>query len=243
MENSFVNSISVDCVVFGFDNDSLKVLLVERYNKDDNTFIDYKLPGRLIHNNEEIVDAAYGVLSEMTGLNRVYLKEVKTFSAPNRVNGLELEWINRYHGVSSTRVITVAYYSIIRINEHRISKVAHWEEIENIKHLALDHKNILMEALDLLTKEFAISPIAFDLLPKKFTLSQLRKLTSIVLGIEIDKRNFYKKLTSLEYIKATGERETNAAHRPAEYYIFDRKAYERDIKKKTKLNLINWTYK
>lgn len=219
------SSVSVDCVLFGFDGSALKCLLVERSPNI------YKLPGSLIYENEDIPSAAYRILVEMTGVNKIFLKEFSVFSAPNRLNQAELLWINEHYKVNTTRVVTVAYYALVKLDSRIRSNTKYkniiWRDVEQINKLAMDHKTILTEALSVLTNDLLYTSIAFELLPPKFTIKALKDLYEIILGIEIDDRNFRKKLKESEYLVPTGEREQNVAHKPAEYYIFDKHKYKK----------------
>lgn len=240
-------SLSVDCVVFGFDGKTLRALLIERpvYN----TLNKQKLPGAMILENETLSEAAYRVLEEATGLQKcdLYLKQMEIFSDPQRVNGDELEWINRKHGINTTRVVTVGFYALLKLDKRTIdytsSKGAQWVEVESIQRLAMDHKLILSNALGNLCRDMQQSPIAFELLPKRFTIRALQRLFEAVFGIEIDNRNFRKKILSSGFLHATNEREKGVAHKPAEYYIFNKNAYRRAVKAKLKMDFIdNWRY-
>ena len=232
------HSISVDCVVFGFDGQSLRCLLVRRNG------LDYKLPGSLILENEDIPSAAYRVLGEMTGLRDIFLKELSVFSDPARVGEEDLKWINTFYGVNTRRVVTVAYYALVKLDRKMRSyteeKGAFWKEINNINSLAMDHKEILNKAQDMLHRDMTYSPIAFELLPKKFTIRELAGLYKTILGVEIDSRNFRKKIFSCGYILPAGEKEKGVPHKPAAYYVFDKNRYRKKKKKTSKLNFINW---
>ncbi|WP_296007728.1 NUDIX domain-containing protein [uncultured Alistipes sp.] len=241
-------SLSVDCAVFGFDGRSLKVLLVERRDYDPGTHLDrLKLPGAMILENETLPAAASRVLAEATGLREIYLKQMEIFSDPARVAGEELEWINRYHGIRTERVVTVGYYALVKLDGRVVAytagKGAQWVEVEAIQRLAMDHKQILAAALAHLCREMLQSPVAFELLPRKFTIRELQNLYSAVLGIEIDNRNFRKKILSSGLLAPTGEQEQGVAHKPAQYYMFDRQAYKKALKQKLRLDFINsWRY-
>lgn len=238
------SSISVDCVVFGFDEDTLKVLLVKRDLGDilekEN---DLKLPGSMIYQDEALSDAAYRILEQMTGIRNVFLNQLHVFSEPNRVCGQELEWLNKFYNISTNRVITVAYYALVNLNDKFERKAkekrGEWIDVQLIKHLGLDHKKIVMRALETLAKEFVQSPIAFELLPRKFTLRQLQLLYEAVLGIEIDNRNFRKKILSSGYLNATDEKQVNVAHKPAQYFTFNKNKYQRSQRNKFRLNFIS----
>lgn len=250
MPSTTNSSISVDCVVFGFDGSSLKVLLVRRKYKEADQQgnvvwrEDHKLPGSPIFNNEDLADSAYRILEEMTNIKNIYLKQLHVFSDPKRIDEQSLEWLNETYGVDTRRIISIAYYSLVKLNPkivaHTSMRKAEWHDVQSIKKLALDHKQILMTALSTLNKQLLNEPIAFELLPKKFTIRQLQTLYEAILGVEIDNRNFRKKLLGSGYIEAMEEKEKNVAHKPAQYYIFNRITYEREIKKRAKLNFINW---
>ncbi len=242
-------SLSVDCAVFGFDGTVLKVLLIERTDLGlaSEEFERYKLPGSMIQQNETLPEAADRVLAEATGLKELYLKQIGIFSDPNRVSRQELEWINRKHGISTERVVTIGFYALLKLDRSTLSytteKGAQWVAVEAIQRLAMDHKLILSEALGLLCREMLHSPVAFELLPRKFTIRQLQTLFEAVLGIEIDNRNFRKKILSSGFLQPTAEREVRVAHKPAQYYLFDKQAYRRAVKEKLKMGFIdNWRY-
>lgn len=237
------HSLSVDCVVFGFDGTALKVLLIERpWQVDEETIRDYKLPGSLIHDEEDLPTSAARALEELTGLGKIKLKQFNVFSDPHRVTGRELQWLNEYYGVNTTRVVTVAYYALVKLDKsilhHTRREKAIWDDVQVVRKLAIDHKMILSEAMTKLNEDLIKSPAAFDLLPRKFTLKQLHDLYSIILGIEIDSRNFRKKILASGFIVPTGEKEQGVAHKPAQYYTFDKNAYKRETK--PGLGLINW---
>ena len=235
-------SLSVDCAVFGFDGETLKALLIER--PVDHSLDRLKLPGSMILENETLPEAAYRVLEEATGLRKrdLYLKQMEIFSDPNRVSGDELEWINRRHGIRTVRVVTVGFYALLKLDHRTIdytsSKGARWMAVDAIQRLAMDHKEILSTALGHLCREMQQSPVAFELLPKKFTIRALQRLFEAALGIEIDNRNFRKKMLSSGFLHPTGEKEQGVPHKPAEYYIFDRQAYRRAVKDKLRMNWV-----
>ncbi len=241
-------SLSVDCAVFGFNGTTLKVLLIKRrYYKPDTHLDPLKLPGAMILENETLPEAAYRVLEEATGLKNVYLKQMEIFSDPKRVSGEELEWINRYHGIHSERVVTVGYYALVKLDSRMVAyttaKGAQWVDVDSIQRLAMDHKQILTSALSVLCREMLQSPVAFELLPRKFTIRALQNLYSAVLGIEIDNRNFRKKILSSGFLTPTAEKEQGVAHKPARYYMFNRNAYRKAVREKLKLGFINnWKY-
>ena len=187
------SAISVDCVIFGFDGVNLKTLLVRRRTADP-LYHDkeLKLPGAMIRENETLPEAAARVLEGSTGLRGLYLKQTSIFSDPRRVDESELKWISQYHGIHTVRVVTVGYYALVKLDQGMMNYTrrqgAVWENVDDIHHLIMDHMDILSDALTVLQKEILWSPVAFQLLPKKFMVRQLQNLLEAVFGIEIDNR-------------------------------------------------------
>lgn len=231
------HSLSVDCVIFGYDNEGLKILLVKQRKHPNQTTEPkrLKLPGSMILENETLPEAARRVLLEKTGLERVYLQQCDIFSDPNRVVNEELEWIAKFHGITTNRVVTVGYYALVQITnkilKHTTRKGAQWCKCNEVEELAMDHNQILRRSLAIMRRDFESSPIAFELLPKKFTIRELQDLHSAVMGIEIDNRNFRKKILGSGILKPTGVKQHGVAHKPAEFYTFNLSAYKKSEKK------------
>lgn len=214
-ESFFKSAFSVDNVIFGFDHGDLKVLLIKRKNAPYQD--KWALPGDLVYPNEDLDKAAGRVLEELTGLKHVFLEQVRTFGAVNR------------HPLG--RVITVAYYSLIKISDKELlpssfAQKASWHSITSINELAFDHKDILDACFDKLKQHVKNKPVGFELLPRKFTLTDLQHLYQSVLGMELDKRNFRKKILSMDLLVDLGESQENVAHRPAKLYQFDLEKYK-----------------
>lgn len=231
MNNVQTNSaISVDCVIFGFDGEDIKVLLVRRRTADP-LYHDkeLKLPGAMIRENETLPEAAARVLEGSTGLKGLYLKQTSIFSDPARVDENELEWIGEYHGIHTVRVVTVGYYALVKLDQGMVNYTrrqgAVWKNVDDIHHLIMDHMDILSDALSALQKEILWSPIAFQLLPKKFTVRQLQNLFEAVFGIEIDNRNFRKKLFASGILVETDEIEKHVNHKPAKLYMLNKASF------------------
>ncbi|MFI3288772.1 MAG: NUDIX domain-containing protein [Rikenellaceae bacterium] len=227
------NSLSVDCVIFGYDNDGLKVLLVKQrksssYNTDHTRL---KLPGSMILENETLPNAARRVLLESTGLESVYLQQTDIFSNPDRVAGEELNWITEFYNIKTNRVVTVGYYALVQITpkilKHTARKGAQWYKYDEIDNLAMDHSQILDHSLSVMRREFEHSTIAFELLPRKFTIRELQDLHSVVMGVNIDNRNFRKKILGAGILKPTGVKQRGVAHKPAEYFMLNVSAYKK----------------
>ncbi|MBN2612994.1 MAG: NUDIX hydrolase [Bacteroidales bacterium] len=233
METFFNPYISVDIVVFGFDdNEGLKVLLINRSRRDDPSLKRLKLPGNFINKKEKLHDSANRILKEFTGIKNIYLKQFAVFDDPGRLgDGDDLKWLRDRTGTEIERVVTIAYYSLVKLHQYsetELSKAynARWFGMDEVPGLIFDHNQIIDEGLATLQKEFLTEPLCFELLPKKFTINQLQRISEAILGFSIDNRNFRKRINRLEYVVALNERQTGVSHKPARYYIFDREKFD-----------------
>jgi len=212
-------ALTTDCVVFGLDDDDLKILLIQR---DIEPFEGkWALPGGFVRVGESLDDCARRELEEETGLKKVYLEQLYSFGEPNRDP--------REH------VVTVAYYALVNLSDHKPkaatdARNAAWFSFEDIPKLAFDHQKILETAKERLRGKVRYQPIGFELLPRKFTITQLQKLYEKILEQALDKRNFRKKLNKLGILEETDEIEQDVAHRAARLYRFDQRRYKELIK-------------
>lgn len=232
MKQKFIHTyVSVDCVVFGFENNQFKILLVQRSN--DNGEKNLKLPGSLIYNTEDVDDAAGRILFELTGIKKLPLKQFKCFASPDRASKREdIKWLDKAYQPNIDRLITVAYIALCKIDRklHNISKYKHtnWCAINEIPILPFDHNSIIKESLCKVREWIESDPfIIFELLPQKFTISQLQKLYEAIYDKKIDIRNFHKKVSLMSYITALEEKEEGVSHRAARLFRFDKKAYNK----------------
>ena len=238
--NNIIKNLSVDCVIFGFDLNKLNILLTKRVFKDPKTgkyhFTDYTLQGHHVLENEDLDKAAIRVLKEKTGLDNIFLEQFHTFGDTNRVNNpKDVLWIKTMFPLPSNHVITVGYYSLVdssKIHPDQNHEDTMWFPADDLPELGFDHAEIIDEALRCLRIKLAREPIGFELLPEKFTLSQLQSLYEAVLGRSYDRRNFRKKITQLKYIIPLDEKQTGVAHKPAQVFIFSKDVYERTKKDK-----------
>lgn len=229
--------ISVDCVIFGFDGNQLKTLLIKRRYKageKNNKIIyksDYKLPGDFITDEEDPDSSAYRVLKELTGLSNIYLKQFGLFGEPDRINKKhDIEWLRETTGLPIERVITITYYSLIKIDQS-IRELADlndaiWVDTDKTKNLAFDHEKIVIYGLKTLRRKLQFEPVGIELLPEKFTLRQLQLVYEAILNRKLDKRNFRKKVFKANYLIQLNERERGVAHKPAYLFRFDKKVYK-----------------
>ncbi len=198
-------AVSVDCVIFGYDDKKLKVLLIKSDLREFEGL--YSLLGDLVRPDEDMEDAPYRVLQNRTGLHDVYLEQVQTFGNLGR------------H--PSGRVITTAYYSLVNIKSHKLQLTAnelHWHNVEEIRNLAFDHKLILDSCLQRLREKILEHPVIFNLLPEKFSLRELQDLYEAILGFELDRRNFRKRITIKNWLVDLNEMEEDVPHRPGKLY-------------------------
>lgn len=227
------NHISIDCAVFGFDGEQLRVLLVKRsgVTAGGEEFNDLKLPGSLIYQDEDLDGAASRVLRELTGVSDIVLTQFKAFGSKDRTsNPRDVRWLERAQQAKVERIVTIAYFALVKLDKNLEKSVdpesAEWRALDEVGVLAFDHNLIIEEALKAIRRETINDrSLIFDLLPKKFTASQLRTLMQILSGKQLDVRNFHKKISQLPYIVPLDERQQGVAHRAARYYRFDRKAY------------------
>ena len=206
---------SVDCIIFGFDKGSLKLLLLKRNFEPAKG--SWSLMGGFVQDGESVDDAAKRVLAELTGLENVYMEQVGTFGEVDRDPG--------------ERVISVAYYALININEYDRNLVqqhnAHWAEINEIPPLVFDHPQMVKQARIMLQKKASSEPIGFNLLPSLFTLFQLQSLYEAIYGEPLDKRNFRKRVADLNYIEKTDKIDKTGSKRGAALYKFNENAYRK----------------
>ena len=236
-----LNSISVDCVIFGFDKSGLRVLL----NQIDKDALQQTLPqqatpdqirqiydkhpviigdnywslfGEHVPEDKDLDEFAKDLLLMATGLNDVYLQQIGALGALNRV--------------PYTRVITIGYYALINpeycnVRQSHIAKSLQWFNLNELPKLCFDHEQIIQQALDKLRQEVMYHPVGFHLLPEKFTLTEIQSLYEVILNKKMDTRNFRKKLAKMELLIDSGKKQQNVAHRAAKLYQFDIQVYEK----------------
>ncbi|OXG08094.1 ADP-ribose pyrophosphatase YjhB (NUDIX family) [Flavobacterium araucananum] len=215
-EQTAMNAITIDCVIFGFDKGSLEVLLVQ--HGEGISKGKWGLPGGWIYKKESTDDAAHRLLNELTGLDNIYLEQLKAFGDPDRF--------------PLRRVITIGYYALVKREDYNIkagftAADAKWYKINNIPDLIYDHNEILAYSLKHLQNRVRQAPIGFNLLPEKFTLLQLMHLYEEVLGVEMDKSNFRRKILHMKLLVALDEKQQDVSHRAAKLYQFDPAIYKK----------------
>ncbi len=209
-------ALTVDCVVFGLDEGDLKVLLIQRGLEPFKGR--WALPGGFVRVDEILDAAARRELQEETGLRNVFLEQLYTFGALDRD--------------PRERVVSVAYYALVKLSEHDARAAtdaanAHWFQVSKVPSLAFDHREILALAITRLKGKVRYQPIGFELLPPKFTLTQLQHLYEAILGTDLDKRNFRKKVLSFDLLIPLKETQMQGRHRPAQLFRFDAEKYRK----------------
>lgn len=205
--------VATDCIIFGFDGDALRLLLIKRNFEPERG--KWSLMGGFVHENEDLEDGAKRILYELTGLQNIYVEQLKTFGAVNR-DPVE-------------RTVSVAFSALINIHDHDEESVkAHnavWINLKDKPKLIFDHEKMVDLALEQLRYKAALHPIGFELLPEKFSIPQLHKLYEAIYDRELDRRNFSRKILSTKLLIDTGEKNEQSATKKAILYKLDKDRY------------------
>lgn len=233
--SSFFPGISVDCVLFGFHARSLRVLLLKLKKADT-----WSLPGGFVYREEDVDHAARRVLKERTGLGDILLRQFQLFGKAQRVtrsHGDRLEALGLVHPDQADwfrqRFISMGYFALVEYSQVQsptldpISELCEWVEWEELPPMMLDHHEIASQAREALRKEILEQPIATTLLPERFTMPELQALFETVLGRQLDRRNFQRKMQSQGIVIRTNERRQGGAHKSPWLYEFDKIQYRK----------------
>ena len=208
--------VSVDCIVFGFENNQLKLLIGRR--QMDPGRGEWSLYGGFVRDDESLDEAANRVLYSLTGLKEIYMKQVGAFGAVDRDPG--------------ERVISVAYCALINVNDYdyklRQQYELEWVDLDRLPKLYSDHNQMVSKAISLLRRRIKTEPLSFNLLPDLFTLTQLQHVYEAILGAAIDKRNFRKRIKQIDFIEKTELIDKKTSKRGAALYRFNKKIYADD---------------
>lgn len=235
----YLPNLSVDCVIFGFHKNQLKILL-NKWKKTEG----WCLPGGYILRNESVDDSAKRILKERTGLGKIYLKQFYTFGETGRAKNpaMEKEQLSETFGMKISddnwmfdRVVTVGYFALVEYSKVKpkpdaLSDKCEWFDIPDVPHLFFDHNLILTHALQELRFLTFHQPIGFNLLPDKFTLPELLGLYETILSRKLDRRNFQKKILSFNILIKLDERRNIGPHRAPTLYSFDKQRYNEALK-------------
>lgn len=215
IDKFFQFGLSVDCAVFGYQDGTLKVLLIKRGAEPFKG--EWALPGDLVYPNEDIEVAARRVLKDLTAIDNLYLEQTKVYGQVDR------------HPIG--RVITTGYFSLINIEDYdphasSWADSVYWVAIDDIPNLAFDHNKILNDSLKTLRFRVRHRPVGFELLPRKFTIGHLQYLYEALLNEKFDKANFRKRILSMNILKSLQENQKDVPHRPGRLYAFEKNRYD-----------------
>jgi ADP-ribose pyrophosphatase YjhB (NUDIX family) len=230
-----IPNISVDCVIFGFHEDTLSVLLTKRVLEDPRSgkliFSDYTLAGHHVQEGENPDQAAARILKEKTGLKKIRLEQFHVFGETDRLeNEKDWLWVHMRFPEVARHVFSIAYYSLVddeKIKPDRKHPDAAWFPVKKLPPLGFDHRKMIEMALEFLQHRLRREPIGFDLLPEKFTIAQVQKLYETILDTQFDKRNFRKKVAQMSYVVPIREKLKGRPHKPAQMYVFSKEVYEK----------------
>lgn len=234
----FLPHVSIDCVVFGFHENQLRVLLLRFKNTDA-----WCLPGGRVYREESVHAAAYRVLEERTGLRDIFLHQFHTFGDPGRLSNTDFRDLFARQGVrldpSSTlvdRTVSVGYYALVefaRVNAQPdlFSDECRWWDVRELPSLIFDHNHIASAALQALRQHLSLQPVGINLLPEKFTMPELQRLYETILGRELDRRNFQKRMLGYDFLVRLDERRQGGAYKSPFLYRFDKEKYDATLNK------------
>ncbi len=232
----YLRNISVDCIIFGFHENELKVLLLHAKYAGL-----WALPGGFILKEEHMDSAAERILKERTGLNNIYMQQFYVFSKPERsTKKINQQFLKNVHidlkeSWMFDRFVTVGYTALVDFTKVKpvpdvFSAACEWFNIHSLPEMLLDHREILDTALQNLQATLNYHPIGYNLLPEKFTMPELQKLYETILDRTLDRRNFQRKIIATKILKKLEERKTGVAHKAPNYYKFDLKHYKKALK-------------
>jgi 8-oxo-dGTP diphosphatase len=232
----FLPSLSVDCVIFGFHNGQLKVLLLKMKHVKQ-----WSLPGGFILKEEDTNDAAARVLKERTGIEKLFLQQFHVFGAPQRSDASIHRHSMKKDGIKPTpahwilqRFVTIGYYALVEFSHvtplpDEMSEACQWWDMNEIPPLMMDHRHILDTALEALRIHLNYHPVGYNLLPAVFTMPQLQKLYETILGKKLDRRNFQRKMLGYQILKKLKEIRQGAAQKSTYQYSFDLVKYHKAL--------------
>ncbi|EIA08778.1 NUDIX hydrolase [Flavobacterium frigoris] len=220
----YIPNLSVDCVVFGFQEASLKVLITRI--KDKNV---WALPGGYVLKEDNLKEAANRILYQRTGAENIYLQQFKIFSDLNRSNGLFDDFEDTLW--NKQRFLSVGFYALVDFQQVNlvmddISDACEWISIEDLPDFMMDHREIFDKALETLRRQLNHKPIGYNLLPEKFTMPELQKLYEIILGKKLNRGNFYRKMLRYDILEKLEESRKGGAHKAPDLYKFDIEKYQ-----------------
>ena len=224
----YMPGFSIDCVVFGFHDGSLKVLLIKVKNQEL-----WGLPGGYIKKEETVKEAAIRILKDRTGAENIYLQQFGVFSELNRSEGFFEEYAaTLWH---KQRFISLGFYALVDYTQVQlmiddVSNACEWVSIDELPEFMMDHQNIFESALITLRKQLNYKPIGYNLLPENFTMPELQRLYEIILNKKLNRGNFYRKMTAYDILDKLEESRKGGAHKAPNLYKFNLEKYNLALK-------------
>lgn len=229
----YLSGVSIDCVIFGFHQNELKILLLKLKNLDK-----WALPGGFIRKDEDVDEAAKRVLKRRTGLDNIFLQQFHLFGNVSRSDAGHADFLVQHKIISENlkdwfaqRFVSIGFYALVEYERVKMpqpddtSDLCEWCSMKDLPDLFLDHKEITQKAYEHLKKELRRQPIGLNLLPEMFTMTELQSLYETLLARDLDRRNFRRKMLSYDILINTGERRTGGPHKAPILYRFDKKKY------------------
>jgi 8-oxo-dGTP diphosphatase len=225
---TYLDHISIDCVVFGFHEGQMKVLLLKTHNEEK-----WYLPGGFVLKREPIEMAANRILKERTGLAEIFLEQFHVFGDPDRSkvhNDMYADMLPPEQNWFSNRFLSIGYYALVDFFEvtptpDRFSEICEWRDLDEVPELQLDHSLIFKTALDTLRLQLNYQPIGYNLMPKEFTMPELQKLYETILDKKLDRRNFQRRILAFGILNRAEEPRKGGAHKAPYLYSFDLENY------------------
>ena len=222
--SKYLPHISIDCVVLGYHDRNLKVLLLKMKDLDQ-----WSLPGGFVEHDMEIQAAAEKTLLDRTGASNIFLRQFKTYGSPCRTSDIYADmpeelWFKQ-------RFISIGYYALVDYEDVEpqlddVSQYCEWKDIRKLPQLMMDHRSMVEDALILLRKDLNYRPIGLNLLPEKFTMPELQSLYEIILGKKLNRGNFYRKILNYNILVKLDETRKGGAHKSPDLYTFDEVNYK-----------------
>lgn len=232
--DNFIPCFSIDCVVFGFHNNELRVLLLKLKNLDK-----WMLPGGFVSYDKDVDEEAIKVLRERTGLDDIFLRQFHLFGKKDRISKSHAQEMVDKKVISEDlkkwfdqRFLSLGYYALVEYSKVKkpepdpVSEAIEWCPFSELPDLVIDHVDIIQKAHQRLKKELNFQPIGLNLLPDEFTMSELQALYETILNKQLDRRNFRRKMLAFDILKNTGKKRTGNAHKSPILYSFDQEKYQ-----------------
>ncbi|RWY51015.1 NUDIX hydrolase [Mucilaginibacter gilvus] len=229
----YLDHISIDCVVFGFHEGQMKVLMLKSKNEDG-----WQLPGGFVQKREPIDVAANRILATRTGIDEVFLQQFHVFGAPDRNrqhNEMYADMVAKEKNFFAHRFISIGYYALVDFFDaiptpDEFSEICTWRDLNDLPPFLLDHELIFTTALDTLRLQLSYQPIGYNLMPKEFTMPELQKLYETILGKKLDRRNFQRRMLGFGILNKLPQTRKGGAHKAPYLYSFDLENYQAALK-------------